>query len=301
MQKGKIYCFGEMLWDIVSDNKYPGGAPLNVSYHLAKFQSDVSLISRIGNDADGEELKGLVESWGIKTDLIQIDNEKGSGKVNAVMFESGEVEYDIKSEVAWDYIELTPKLKDAVKKSDCFIYGSLSARNIQSRETLLELLTEAQFKVFDINLRSPHYESGTLDLLLKQADVLKLNNWELIEVNKLLGLESHSSDEAVLVDTVMERFAIKQVVITKGKDGAAFYSDENVIRQASEAVVHVQDTIGCGDAFLAAFIVSYLRDEPPETMLKKAVAMGAFLATKQGGCPAYNLSEYEDFYKSYFS
>lgn len=297
MQKRKIYCFGEMLWDIVSDNKYPGGAPLNVAYHLAKFHSDISIISRVGSDDDGKELQRLAKTWDINTNLIQIDDRNETGKVNAIMHANGEVEYDIKSQVAWDYIEMNSSLKDAVKVSDCFVFGSLSARNIETRKTLFELLEQAPYKVFDINLRYPHYDADILDVLLNQADVLKLNNWELLEVNKLLRLKSTSTEEDSLVRTLMENFAVKQVIVTRGKEGAAFYSENEVVVLASESV-HVKDTIGCGDAFLAAFIVSFLNNESGETTLQKAVTMGSFLATKEGGCPPYSLSEYESFYES---
>jgi fructokinase len=300
MQKKKICCFGEMLWDVVSDGKHPGGAPLNVAYHSAKFGSDVSLASKVGDDVDGAELQRLVASWNIDTSLIQVDRKHSTGQVNATMLENGEVEYDIKGPVAWDYIEKTDKLENAVKASDCFIYGSLSIRSDRSRETLMGLLEEARFKVFDVNLRSPYYKPDTLDLLLGQADLLKLNNWELVEVTQLLGLKSSGLEEGVLVNMLMEKFSIREVVVTKGRDGAVFYSGGKVIRQASEVVVQVRDTIGCGDAFLAAFIVSYLQNELAEIMLKKAVAMGAFLATKSGGCPPYRLSEYEDFYDDNF-
>ncbi len=295
MEKKKICCFGEILWDIVFDGDHPGGAPLNVAYHAAKFGSDVSLISRVGDDAKGAELLRLANAWDINIGLVQIDSRHSTGQVDAIMLENGEVDYDIKVPTAWDYIEQNGKLKDAVKASDCFIYGSLSARNAQSRETLMGALKDAKFKVFDVNLRAPHYSSDTLDLLLSQADLLKLNNWELIELVQLLGLTPSNLEEDKLVIILMKRFGIKEVVVTKGKDGAIFYSTEKVTRQASKIDVHVQDTIGCGDAFLAAFIVSYLANEPVDVMLKKAVSMGAFIATKPGGCPPYHLSEYEDF------
>lgn len=295
MQKKKICCFGEILWDVVFDGNHPGGAPLNVAYHAAKFGWDVSLISSVGDDVMGAELLRLAKSWNINTGLIQIDSRYSTGQVDAIMLENGEVDYDIQIPSAWDYIEQNSKLMDAVKASDCFIYGSLAARNVQSRETLMEVLEGAKFKVFDVNLRAPHYTSGTLDLLLSQADLLKLNNWELIELIRLLGLTPSDMEEGELVIILMKRFGIKEVVVTKGKEGAMFYSSEKVIRQSSKVDVHVQDTIGCGDAFLAAFIVSYLANEPVEIMLKKAVSMGAFMATKSGGCPPYHLFEYEDF------
>ena len=46
-------CFGEILWDVLPDGPQPGGAPLNVAYHLNKLGVDTSIVSRVGNDANG--------------------------------------------------------------------------------------------------------------------------------------------------------------------------------------------------------------------------------------------------------
>ena len=43
-----------------------------------------------------------------------------------------------------------------------FVYGSLIARNLTSRDTLFRLLEIAKNKVVDINLRPPHYDNALL-------------------------------------------------------------------------------------------------------------------------------------------
>ena len=48
-------CFGEILWDVLPDGAMPGGAPLNVAYHLNKLGLPTSIISKIGNDEKGLE------------------------------------------------------------------------------------------------------------------------------------------------------------------------------------------------------------------------------------------------------
>ena len=49
-------CFGEVLWDILPHAKLPGGAPMNVAYHLNRLQVPAAMISRTGNDSLAEEL-----------------------------------------------------------------------------------------------------------------------------------------------------------------------------------------------------------------------------------------------------
>ena len=52
----KVICFGEVLWDILPTGAVPGGAPMNVAYHLHKQGKDPAVISRIGLDKRGEDL-----------------------------------------------------------------------------------------------------------------------------------------------------------------------------------------------------------------------------------------------------
>ena len=63
-------CYGEILWDVLPDGPQPGGALLNVSYHLNKLGMPASLVSKIGNDADGQKLENLLDNWGIKKHLL---------------------------------------------------------------------------------------------------------------------------------------------------------------------------------------------------------------------------------------
>ena len=52
----KVVCFGEVLWDILPGGAVPGGAPMNVAYHLHKQLKNPVLITRIGNDNEGGKL-----------------------------------------------------------------------------------------------------------------------------------------------------------------------------------------------------------------------------------------------------
>ena len=40
MNKHQVVCFGEVLWDILPTGAVPGGAPMNVAYHLQKLNKN---------------------------------------------------------------------------------------------------------------------------------------------------------------------------------------------------------------------------------------------------------------------
>jgi fructokinase len=285
-------CYGEVLWDVLQDGPQPGGAPLNVAYHLNKFGVDTSVVSRIGQDDNGRKLKTLMDDWGINTDLLQQDGFYQTSEVIAKMDDRNEVSYEIVFPVAWDFISNESSIKNYIKPETYFVYGSLASRNDTSRDTLYSLLESPAIKVFDINLRPPFIKKDLLEVLLQKADIVKFNQSELHLAQELFG--GFYLNEAQQVKFIQKRFEVSELIVTKGEFGASYYKNDDVFHVPSAAIT-VADTIGSGDAFLAAFIAGRYFNETPETILKNAIAMGAFIATKKGGCPAYQLSDYKNF------
>ncbi len=290
-------CYGEVLWDILPAGPQPGGAPLNVAYHLNKLGVDTSIISKIGDDDKGKKLESLIDNWGIKKHFLQVDKQYPTSEVIAKMSNGNEVSYEIVSPVAWDFIIDPGDLKQKFDPSSYFVYGSLASRNEITRNTLFELLESDAIKVFDINLRPPFIGQELLKALLEKANIVKFNQAELEMVQILF--RGSLGNEASQVRFIMETFSIKEVIITKGESGASYYTNGNACHLWGNEV-KVNDTIGSGDSFLAAFIASHYLQNSPETTLKNAIAMGAFIATKKGGCPEYELDEYKAFRNQMF-
>jgi fructokinase len=97
-----------------------------------------------------------------------------------------------------------------------------------------------------------------------------------------------------MVNFIRNEFNIAEVLVTKGANGASYYNDDGDWH-VNSFHISVADTIGSGDSFLAAFIANHATGGHPETILRKAMAMGCFIATKKGGCPDYNLNDYHLF------
>src|ERR1041385_8083528 len=95
-------CFGEVLWDMLPEGPQPGGAPLNVAYHLNKMGVLTSIVSKIGNDENGEKLTGLMDVWGINKQFLQVDDTHPTSVVLAKM-NGNEASYEIVFPDAWDF------------------------------------------------------------------------------------------------------------------------------------------------------------------------------------------------------
>ncbi|WP_411273352.1 carbohydrate kinase family protein, partial [Daejeonella sp.] len=258
--RSPVICFGEILWDILPDGPQPGGAPLNVAYHLNKLGVGTSIISRIGNDANGQKLEDLLDSWGINKNLIQKDSKYPTSEVIASMGSGNEVTYEIVFPVAWDFIHYEKSIDIQMESADYLVYGSLSSRNDISRNTLFELLEGNGTKVFDINLRPPFYDKTILYELIRRADIVKFNEAEL-EISQSLfgGTFSKESDQ---VKYIQEKFQIPEIVVTRGESGASYYKNDDSYH-ALGVGIDVNDTIGSGDSFLAAFIAGHCQKVDP--------------------------------------
>jgi fructokinase len=282
-----IACFGEMLWDVLPTSPQPGGAPLNVAVHLHQFGQVVQLISSVGHDDLGAQLLAFVEAKGLSTRYVQRGETHPTGVVHANVGDRNEVVYEIVQPVAWDYIQYEPALGPLAEATEAFVFGSLAARCSTTRETLYRLLPAAPFKVFDVNLRAPHYSRDVVTYLLRQANFVKMNHHELEEI---MGWFGGSAAEETALRWLAEHFQLQVVCVTKGADGALLWTGQQLYRSPGIAVA-VQDTIGSGDAFLAALLRGWLAGQPPTDCLSFACAAGSLVATFQGATPAVSVAQ----------
>ncbi|WP_158837437.1 carbohydrate kinase family protein [Polaribacter sp. L3A8] len=289
-----IVCFGEVLWDVFPNHKKIGGAPLNVALRLQSLENKVAVITRIGKDVAGDKIKDFIEERGVQTENVQIDATLKTGEVAVVLDTNGAASYTINFPRAWDGIQLTATAKEITKKSDAFIFGSLVARNDVSRDTLYQLLKIAKYKIFDVNLRAPHYTIAILNDLMQEASFIKFNDDEIFEIAKGLAFSSNSLEENIKF--IAEATNTKSICVTKGGDGAILYYND-VFYYNNGYKIEVVDTVGAGDSFLASLINKLLKGTLPQEAIDFACAVGALIAGSEGANPEIKETEILNFIK----
>lgn len=287
MTPNQVACFGEVLWDILPDMKLPGGAPMNVAYHLQTLGIPVTMISATGQDADGDDLRLVMEGLQLDTSHVQKDIAHNTGKVNARLAATNEMKYEIVQPVAWDFIQPTPAITAIAQAPGYLVFGSLAARSEVSRNTLLSLLQGGRTLVLDINLRPPHFTQELITVLLQHCHILKINESELVLIGEWYKL---AGDMEQQVRTLSQQFNIPTVIVTLGDKGAALFVEDRFYQHPGFKVT-VADTIGSGDAFLAGYLYNRINNKTPEETLAYACALGALIASYHGGCPPYEPEE----------
>jgi fructokinase len=290
-----VVCFGEVLWDILPSGPLPGGAPMNVAYHLKKLGINPALITKVGRDDYGRKLTAILSENDLTTAYFQVDPVHPTGLVYATPNEHNEVAYDIVFPSAWDFIEWEERFIDLLKEAEFLVFGSLTSRNKTSKETLHRLLDLGKTNVLDVNLRPPNYHRIDVEYLITKADILKVNIAELRLITGWFGRCTTTEESTRLLQ---DQFNLETVIVTLGGDGAIINHRGTMYRHEG-IKVNVADTVGSGDAFLAGFIYNLLAKQSIETALNFASAIGALVATKFGACPRYQVEEVISLMTSY--
>ena len=276
---------GELLWDVFPDGKRPGGAPANVAFQCHQLGLTGRVASRVGDDADGRDLLSFLSGKGLPTDLIQTDPALPTGTV-AVTHGADGPEYVIHEPVAWDALEATPALREAVAGAAAVCFGTLAQRRPATRRAIRGLLTgrgAGPAAVFDVNLRQDLFTAEVLDESLGLADVLKLNEAEVPTVAGLLGLPA---DPREFCRAAADRWGrLGSVCVTRGANGCLIHECGGATVEVPADPVTVADTVGAGDAFTAGLIVALLRGADPAACGRFANAVGGLVASRDGAMP----------------
>ncbi len=285
----KTLCFGEVLWDIFGENEHIGGAPFNVAAHLSKLGCSSYLISRTGHDARGKAVFGELKKNGVIPEYIQIDMGHETGYAKVTLDEKGVASYQFPEKPAYNYISEIPGMIKAIKMEefDIFCFGSMVQSGEASRETLYQILETKPAKhiFFDVNIRLNFYPLDVLQESLRYATIVKLNEDELPLVSERLYGRKMEGHEFFL--KLSSESPVKAVCVTRGANGASVYSaDENFDMPCPE--VKVEDTVGAGDSFSAAFLRALASGADYKKAASEGMQLGSFVASKKGAVPEYS-------------
>lgn len=282
-----IICFGEALWDILPRGIFLGGAPLNVAYHLSRLGISVWPVSAVGRDFLGDEAVRRIAAWGLSTDLISQLSGAPTGTVRAQLDARGVAAYAIATHVAWDRIA-APGKSLRLHAPRAIVFGSLALRGPANRRTLAQIFQAwpTATRVLDLNLRAPFDCGSGVAFALRHAQIVKLNDEELSRMTRLpVGTVTR-------LEAAARRFAsnhgCEEVCVTAGPRGAGLLSGGNWFWESARRI-EVRDTVGAGDAFLAAFLSRHLGGASPRDSLARACRLGEFVAAHDGATPPYSM------------
>ena len=275
-----IIGFGEVLWDMLPQGRQLGGAPANFAYHASQFGFRGMIVSAVGNDVLGKEIKSLLDSKNIASHITEVDFP--TGVVNVSLDEKGVPSYEIVEKVAWDNIPFDEELQQLSLRAVAVCFGTLAQRSEVSRNTIsqfIESVPENCLKIYDINLRQHYFDRAIIEWSLNHCDIFKLNDEELEVLKDMFDASILTTD--AFIAKLQELFNIKIVILTCGEKGSRVYY-ENEVNIEPTPKVDVVDTVGAGDSFTAAFVATLLNGKSVVEAHRQAVITAATTCTHKG-------------------
>lgn len=274
----RIYCIGELLVDIIGEEKaslksnhrftkHPGGAPANVAVAASRMGAEVHMVSTVGDDEFGEFLIEKLERDDINTSRVRksdLDTTLAFASLDQESRPHFKFYRGADEKINREQLELQTRKKDIIH------LGSLPLTDPSTAKNIIRLIERSEATVsFDPNIREDIIDEGYMQRLEKVArrtDIMIMAEDELAYFRDL-DLGEHLS----------------KLIITKGSEGAELHGDEKISVNAPD--VEVVDTTGAGDALAGAYLAFLEAGE--RKALEKAVQAASFSTTAEGAIPSY--------------
>lgn len=264
----KIIGIGETILDIIfrkdvngawqPEKSVAGGSTFNSIISLGRLGFNTALVTELGDDKVGNEIKTFMQSNGVSTDHIDIYNSKdGQTPISlAYMDEENKAEYTFYHRFPADRLNVVMPL---INEDDIVIFGSYFSVNPVLRSRITEILEFAKTRkaivYYDPNFRKPHAHEA-MKLMpsiienLEYADIVRGSDEDFETLYKMTDVER------IYIDKI--KFYCPNFIYTRGANGVEFYCGAGNRHFDGKEIKSVS-TIGAGDTFNAGIIFGLIR------------------------------------------
>lgn len=290
-QKQQVVVLGEVLWDLFEHSRRLGGASLNFGVHAQRLGHEVTLISAVGTDELGQQAAEMIGELDLDTRFLQTTSRFPTGTAHVQIAHSGKTQFTIERPAAYDAIALSAREIEILRQGapGYFYYGTLFASTVQGKKVLYQILEvlPSAVKFYDVNIRLGSDSRDLVPELLQRADIVKLNEDEVLQVHDFTGLPLGVE---AFCRAGIDRYGWQAVGVTLGDRGCAILSNGQYVEAAGHPV-DVVDTVGAGDAFAAAFMHGLSLNWRAAEIASFANRVGALVASRHGAIPDWTVEE----------
>jgi fructokinase len=221
----RIVSIGEVLWDVIGDSEYLGGAPLNFAAHAHKLGHEVYLVSAVGEDERGERALDAMQRLNIARDFVQVVPDRPTGTAEVELDPSGKPTFRILRPAAYDCARLTPEVRKHIAglRPDWIYFGTLfhtPKTALAATWALLEEIPSAK-RIYDVNLREGQWSLGTVEQLASCAGVIKLSDSEAEFLDASLDANGEETSVRHFCERWCDQYKCRTVCVTLGERGCA--------------------------------------------------------------------------------
>lgn len=257
---------------------FPGGKGINVSIVLQNLGIE-SMILGFRAGFTGEALENMLHEYGCQSRLIPIP---GYTRINVKI--KGQEETDINGQgpeiPAQAQKELFSQLAHLREGDVLVLAGSIP--NSLPEDTYERICKQLQGRGISFVVDA----TGTLlwKVLPYHPFLIKPNQMELGE---LFDKQIETTEEIVYYSKLLQNQGAKNVLISRGGDGAIFLTEDGTVYQSPSPKGTLVNAVGAGDSMVAGFLYGYLQYGSYEQAFRMGLCAGSatafhpWLATKE--------------------
>ncbi|PMC76169.1 carbohydrate kinase [Brachybacterium sp. UMB0905] len=291
---------GEALTDIVVDAEgaraeHPGGSPMNVAVALGRLGHESSLLTRVGSDARGDQIRDHLQASHVElTPGSSVDAPTSAATATLDATGAASYEFDLTWEV--DPTGL-PEQVDAVHTSSIAAVLDPGAQTVAD---IVRRYRESATISYDPNARptlmgEPDDVRERIEAMIALCDVVKASDEDVAWLYGTVDVED--------VVGSWRRLGPSLTVLTRGSDGAVGFADAGRVQVAGVPVEAV-DTVGAGDTFSAGILdalaakdllgadrreqIAGMPSDDLATVLRRAAALAAITVSRAGANPPWS-------------
>ena len=241
---------GEALIDIVEregtvSGEHVGGSPLNVAVGLARLGRGVDFLTHIGNDPRGRRISDYVKHSGVQLVSGSVTAERTPTAL-ATLDADGSARYVF--DIDWQ-LAGTPEVAPPLVAHTGSIATVLEP-GCRATAALVDAYHPSATITFDPNVRPALIEDadiarGRIDRWIERCDVVKASDEDTRWIDPNRSPEEVARTWLGLGPSI--------VAVTMGENGAFAMCAAGTVRVPALRV-NIVDTVGAGDAFMAALI-----------------------------------------------
>ena len=237
--------------------KAPGGKGANQAVQAARLGAEVTMVGKLGRDANGEEMIRVCKEAGIDVSYVAYDDEAASGCALIILQEKP-------GEGTQNRILVIPGTNMLITEEDvAFLKNSISSFDmvILQNEIPMQINLTVAKCAYDAGVPVMLNSAPSTHLPEELYGYLTYISPNETEIEDMTGIHIEHEGENVNLKTARQAAdalrakGVKNVLITLGSAGAFLVTEEGEIYTPCATGIKVVDPTAAGDSFVGAFCV----------------------------------------------
>jgi ribokinase len=254
-----------------------GGKGANQAVAAARLGIPTQIVGRVGGDEFGRQLLADLQTAGVQTDGVLVEETTSSGVAVITVDDAGENNIIIIPGANGQLNET-----DVARLSDRLPGAAALLMQLEIPLPIVQLAAQAAHSIGIPVILDPAPAQSIPAELYPLVDIITPNQ---LEASQLVGFPVDGEEAAVQASAVLRQRGVATAIVKLG-DRGVFCATASETFFVPAFSVQAVDTVAAGDAFNGALAVALAEGRPLREAVVWGAAAGALSATKAGAQPS---------------